>query len=105
MKKFLYVMPAVLICMLYGLLAALAGGIGGFQIVAYLYITCPILSGIFLRRDKWWGCLFGMAMGGILIHQSVTAEPTGMIGFVAGLILAAYYAAMGLVCAGSQKKQ
>ena len=27
MKQFLYVMPAVLICMLYALLAALAGGI------------------------------------------------------------------------------
>ena len=105
MKKFLYIMPAVLICMLYALLAALAGGVSGFQPVAFVYIFLPVLSGVFLRKEKWWGCLFGIAMGGILIYSGMTAEPTMMVGFIAGLILAAYYAAMGLTCAASQKKK
>ena len=105
MKKFLYIMPAVLICMLYALLTALAGGISGFQPIAFVYIILPILAGVLLRKDKWWGCLFGIAMGALLIYNGMTAQPQVFAGFAAGLILAAYYAAMGLVCAASQKKQ
>lgn len=105
MKKFLYILPAVLICMLYALLTALAGGIGGFQPIAFVYILLPIAAGVLLRKDKWWGCLFGMAMGALLIYNSMTAQPQVFAGFVAGLVMAAYYAAMGLVCAASQKKK
>ena len=105
MKKFLYIMPAVLICMLYALLTALAGGISGFQPIAFVYIILPILAGFLLRKGKWWGCLFGMTMGALLIYNGMTAQPQVFAGFVAGLILAAYYAAMGLVCAASQKKK
>ena len=104
MKKFFYIMPAVLICMLYALLAALAGGIGGFQPISFVYILCPIAAGILLRKGKWWGSLFGIAMGALLIYSGMAAHPQVMIAFIAGLVLAAYYAAMGLVCAASQKK-
>lgn len=104
MKKFLYILPAVLICMLYTLLTALAGGIGGFQPIAFVYILLPIVAGVLLRKDKWWGCLFGMAMGALLIYNGMTAHPQVIVGFVAGLILTAYYTAMGLVCAASRKK-
>ena len=63
MKQFLYVMPAVLICMLYALLAALAGGISGFQPIAFVYshnglsmypATRPLWHGI-LRFWLGWG--------------------------------------------------
>ena len=99
MKKFLYLLPAVLICMLYTLLAALAGGIGGFQPIAYLYIACPILAGIFLRRDKWWGCLFGIAMGAVLLYMG--SQTTGQVMELErplGLAFVIYYTIMGLVC-------
>ena len=101
MKKFLYIMPAVLFCMLYGLLAALAGGVNGFQPIAFVYIILPILAGILLRKDKWWGCLLGIAMGGILLYSGRNMT----VAFIAGLILVAYYIVMGLICAASQKKQ
>ena len=100
MKKYLYIMPAVLICMLYALLAALAGGIGGFQPIAFAYIILPILAGVFLWQDKWWGCFFGIAMGGLLLWSGRNM----MVAFIAGLVLAAYYIVMGLVCVASQKK-
>ena len=103
MKKFLYIMPAVLICMLYALLTALAGGISGFQPIAFVYIILPILAGVLLRKGNWWGCLFGMTMGALLIYNGMTAQPQVFAGFVAGLILAAYYIAMGLTCAASQE--
>ena len=105
MKKFLYILPAVLICMLYALLTALAGGVAGFQPIAFAYILLPIGAGVLLRKGKWWGCILGMAMGGLLVYNGMTAQPQVFAGFVAGLVLAAYYAAMGLTCAASQKKQ
>ena len=98
MKKFLYIMPAVLICMLYGLLAALAGGFGGFQPIAIVNICLPIAAGILLRKNKWWGSLFGVAMGAMLIFTGMTAAR------IAGIVLAAYYIIMGIVCAVSQKR-
>ena len=100
MKKYLYIMPTVLILMLYALLAALAGGVSGFQPIAFVYIILPILAGVFLRKDKWWGCIFGIAMGGLLLWSGRNM----MVAFIAGLVLAAYYIVMGLVCAASQKK-
>ena len=100
MKKYLYIMPAVLILMLYALLAALAGGVSGFQPIAFAYIILPILAGVFLRKDKWWGCIFGIAMGGLLLWSGRDM----MVAFIAGLVLAAYYIVMGLVCAASLKK-
>jgi len=106
MKKFLYILPAVLICMLYALLTALAGGISGFQPIAFVYIILPILAGVLLRKGKWWGCLFGMTMGLLLLYmgsqangQTIDIERPMGIGFLV------YYAAMGLVCAASKKKQ
>ena len=100
MKKYLYIMPAVLILMLYALLAALAGGVSGFQPIAFAYIILPILAGVFLRKDKWWGCIFGIAMGGLLLWSGRDM----MVAFIAGLVLAVYYIVMGLVCAASLKK-
>ena len=105
MKKFLYILPAVLILMLYALLATLAGGVTGFQPIAFVYILLPIVAGILLRKGNWWGCLFGLAMGALLIYNGMAAQPQVFAGFVAGLILVAYYAAMGLICAVSHKKQ
>ena len=100
MKNYLYIMPTVLILMLYALLAALAGGVSGFQPIAFAYIILPILAGVFLRKDKWWGCFFGIAMGGLLLWSGRNM----MVAFIAGLVLAAYYIVMGLVCAASLKK-
>ena len=99
MRKFLYIMPAVLICMLYALLAALTGGFGGFQPIAIVNICLPVVAGILLRKNKWWGCLFGTSMGAVLIFTGMTAAR------IAGTVLAVYYIVMGIVCAASNKKQ
>ena len=99
MKKFLYIMPAVLICMLYCLLLAIAGGISGIQPVAIVYILSPILAGIILRKGKWWGCLFGISMAALLAFIGRTR-----LAVIAAIVLAVYYAAMGLLCAMSKNE-
>ena len=105
MKKFLYIMPAVLICMLYALLTALAGSVSGFQPIAFVYIFLPIAAGVLLRKEKWWGCLFGVAMGGILIYNGMTAQPRLMAALAAGMILVGYSGVMGLLCVAAGKNK
>ena len=102
MKKFFYIMPAVLICMLYGLLIALAGSLNGIQAIAFVYILCPIGAGILMRKGKWWGCLFGIAMGILLLYNGFSAQI--MVTMIAGSVLALYYLGAGIVCAVSCKK-
>ena len=99
MKKFLYVMPCVLVIMLYTLLTILEGGIGGFQPIVLVYIGFPVLAAVFLRKGKWWGCLFGIAMGAVLFYMG--SQYTGQtidIERPAGTIFLLYYAIMGLLC-------
>lgn len=104
MKRILYCLPAVLVCMVYGLLAALAGGIGGFQLVAWIYLLCPILAAVLLTRGKWWGCLFGIAMGAVMAYNTITATSQTIAVLAIGLICAVYYGIMGLLCRRSEKK-
>ena len=106
MKKFLFIMPAVLICMLYALLAALAGGIGGFQPIAFVYILCPILAGVILRKGKWWGCLFGIAMGVVLLYMG--GQHNGQVMDIErpmGLAFLIYYTIMGFICCKANKQK
>ena len=100
MKRFLYIMPAILILMLYALLTALAGGISGFQSIAVVNMGLPVVAGVILRKGKWWGCLFGIALGALLLFNSAAT-----VGVVIAVVLMVYYAVMGLVCALSQKKK
>ena len=105
MRKFLYIMPAVLICMLYMLLAALAGGVSEFQPIAFIYLVFPLVSGILLRKGKWWGALLGMAMGVLMIYNSMTAENTVRATLIFGFVFVVYYALMSVLCAAEHKKK
>lgn len=100
MKRFLYIMPAILILMLYALLTALAGGISGFQSIAVVNMGLPVVAGVLLRKGKWWGCFFGIALGALLLFNSAAKAAV-----VIAVVLMVYYAVMGLVCALSQKKK
>ena len=105
MRKVLYIMPAVLICMLYMLLATLAGGISGFQPIALIYIIFPLAAGILLRKGKWWGGLFGIVMGALLLYNCMTAENTVKATLIFGFLFMGYYALMSVLCAADHKKK
>ena len=99
MRKFLYGMPAVLICMLYTILTILAGGISGYQPIVLVYIGFPILAAVFLRKGKWWGSLFGVAMGAVLLYMG--SRYSGQVIDIEGpmgIVFLIYYAVMGILC-------
>ena len=62
MKRVLYTMPAVMVVLFYGMLALLAGGVGGFQLRAWLMVLMPVASAILLLAKLWWGCIPGMLL-------------------------------------------
>ena len=102
--KILYSFSALL----YGGLMALIGsdlGFGGFEPEAWVYIMLLILAAVLLSKNKWWGCIPGIAVGGIVIylfetshvHQHVNVTPIGVC-------IIAYYAVMGFICYRLNKK-
>ena len=99
MRKFLYIMPAALICMVYTILTVLVGSISGYQPIVLVYIGFPILAAVFLRKGKWWGCLFGMAMGAVLLYMG--SRYSGQVLDIEkplGTVFLIYYAVMGILC-------
>jgi len=93
MKKVLYTAPAIVICVIYGMLALLAGGFASFQARAWLMILLPVISAALLVRGKWWGCCPGMILGGLLISIGGNG-----IAMAFGGIVFLYYAVMGILC-------
>ena len=102
MKRVLYTLPAVMIWLFYGMLALLAGGFASFQIRAWLVILLPAMSALLLLAGRWWGCIPGMLLGGLLISMGLTAGNTAFV--AAGIGVFAYYLVMGLLCLRSEKK-
>ena len=102
--KLLYCFPAVLYCGIVALIG-LDVGFGGFAPEAWIYISLLVLAAILLCLKKWWGCIPGMAVGGIILfifettssHQHINVAPIGI-----GII--AYFAAMGLICYKRHRK-
>ena len=103
MKRVLYTMPAVMVVTFYGMLALLAGGFASFQPRAWLMILMPVASAVLLLAGRWWGSLFGMMLGGLMISVGMTGGNTMVMVF--GAVVFVYYMVMGILCLkDSQKK-
>lgn len=89
--KVLYILPAILWCMMTVLLILPIAGWQDIFPVFWLYPTLPTVAAILLWKGKWWGCLPGMAMGAMLFSLVPNEE-------VSGLRYCIYFALMGLLC-------
>lgn len=105
MKKLLYFLPAILICLIYGFLLFVLEGtfdavIDAVQSVVFLYILLPITGSVLLVKNKWWGSLFGAGMGLLLIWNNLqyTAHQHVNIDLPLGIFFVLYYLACGIVC-------
>ena len=103
MKRILYTMPAVMIVLFYGMLAILAGGIGGFQPRAWMVILLPVVSAVLLLAGRWWGCIPGMCLGGLLISIGMAGGNQFVMLF--GAVVFVYYLVMGILCFQDARKK
>lgn len=106
MKKvgILYFVPAAAALVFYGGLG-IAGGFGAIAPAAWLFAALLAVSGIFLFKDKWWGCVFGIAVGIAYIYMST--RYTGQVIDIerpVGIMLCIYYLFCGFLLLRKQHK-
>lgn len=111
MKKVLYFLPAVLICLIYGFILFVLEGtfdavVEMVRSVVLLYIALPVLGSVLLEKGHWWGALFGAAMGLLLIYNNLqyTGHQHVNVDIPLGIVFVIYYAVMGVVCALPKRK-
>lgn len=103
MKRVLYTIPAVMVVLFYGMLALLAGGFASFQPRAWMMILMPVAAAVLLLAGRWWGSLFGMVLGGLLI--SVGMAGNSNVSMLVGIIVFVYYMIMGILCLKDSRKK
>lgn len=101
MKKILYFLPFVLGFILYIFLGIVSsfGTINPFVWVALLLL---LVAGLLMSKNKWWGCIFGIVIGILLMYMGT--QETGQIinETPFGIIMCIYYIVCALV---SNKKK
>ena len=70
--------------------------------LAWLMILMPVASAVLLLAGHWWGSLFGMMLGGLMISVGMTGGNTTVMVFGGAVFL--YYMVMGILCMKDAKK-
>ncbi len=98
MKKMIYFLPALPFTILFVYFAF--GTSVEITPIAWILDILLIVSGFVLCKNKWWGCLFGIIAGGILIYMGL--QETGQIfkEYLIGAPLVIYY----ILCGAGAKK-
>ena len=99
MKRTLYVLPAICVCFLYGMLALLAGGFASFQLKAWAIVLMPVLSAVLLLKGFRWGFLPGALLGAALMGIGILSAQTLGLDMILGGIFLVYYLIMGILSA------
>lgn len=99
MKKVLYFLPVALGTILYVFLG-IASSFDSINPCVWLVLVMLLVSGIFMNKNKWWGCVPGILIGILLIYMGT--KETGQIikETPFGIVMCIYY----IVCAGVSYK-
>lgn len=94
MKKALYFAPPALALLLY-ISLGFAAGFGAMTPWVWVWIAVMFAASVVLFKGKWYGCIGGLLVGGVLIYMSTqyTGQAVDMERPL-GRILCAYY----LIC-------
>ncbi len=94
MKKLVYFIPAIIATVFY-LFLSFVSGFGAIHWGAWVCVASLFLSGVLMSSHKWWGCLFGVVVGGILIYMGT--QYTGQIinEMPIGIIVSVFYGIIG----------
>ena len=97
MKKVIYFTPAIFGLVFYSLLTVFSG-FGAIRPTVWLCIAMLFVSAVLLAQKKWFGCIPGILVGGILILMSY--QSTGQvidIEMPLGIALILFYILSGVV--------
>ena len=96
MKKILYYLPVVLGC----LLCIFLGIVSSFDSInpfVWVALILLLVAGLLMSKNKWWGCIFGIVIGILLIYMG--SRETGQIikETLFGIVICIYYIVCALV--------
>lgn len=103
MKKILFFIPSLVAIFFYGAVI-FAGGIGGLEPIAWGFLALLLLSGLLMAKGSWWGSLFGLVVGLILIYMSFKFTGQLLDEGIIGIIYALYHVICGIVIYRNSKK-
>ncbi len=103
MKKILYFIPAILVIALL-IFVAFVDGLS-FNTDVWLSLALLLIAGIILSIKQWWGCLFGIVVGALIIYSGTKEHGQVINEISVGIILCAYYAIMGYISYKSKIKE
>ena len=93
----LYFLPVIVALVLYATLVVVAR-IGFISFGVGICFAMLVVAAILMTKNKWWGCLFGAALGVLLIGMST--QYTGQVIDIErplGIVLCIYYTVCGLL--------
>ena len=101
MKKILYFLPFVLGFILY-IFLVIVSSFETINPLVWLALLLLLVAGLLMSQNKWWGSIFGIVIGILLIYMGT--QETGQIikETPFGIIMCIYYIVCALV---SYKKQ
>lgn len=95
MKKILYFIPIALALLLYTVLG-FSVGFSAISPWVWFWIVIMFVAAVVMFKQKWYGCIGGLAVGCVLIYMST--QNTGQIinERPLGIILCIYYLICGI---------
>lgn len=95
MAKSIFYLPALAAFAFYGYIFLFAW-IGPIDPMMWLLVAMMFVSAVIMSKNRWWGCLFGLAVGIKLIQMSMA--DTGQVIDIErpiGIIFCVFYIACG----------
>lgn len=97
MKKLVYYIPAIITLVFVGFVTILAikGSVGFINPIAWILTAMLFIAAILLAKKQWWGFIFGLPIGIVLIYMGM--QETGQIfkEWPIGVAFVVYY----IICA------
>ena len=96
MKKILYFLPVALGFILY-IFLGIVSSFDSINPFVWISLVLLLISGLLMSRNKWWGCIFGISIGILLICMG--SRETGKIikETLFGIVICIYYIVCALV--------
>lgn len=103
MKKVLYYLPFIIFVLFYSYILLL--DFNSLQSTFLIIILLPLIAGVLMDNNKWWGSIIGLILGIILIYMGI--KDTGQIinERIIGVIIIVYYIICGITCYRKTGKQ
>lgn len=98
LAKVLYLLPAAAYCGFFAYVG-LRLGFDGFPALTLVYAVLLIAAACLLWKNRWWGCIPGMIVGGSIIYLFETSHAHHHINEShIGIAIVAYFVVAGLLC-------